>query len=422
VTSSKSPPLSELTGRQIQLILGGAAMTLATMPGQTTFIAQFNAAIRAEFGLTHGQFGGLYTLATIASAAALIFAGVLADRIGPRRLAIGAMLGLAATALFMSSLTHVALLVVALGLLRFFGQGMLSHIAMTTMSRWFNRFRGRAISFAGLGFTIGEAALPFTITLAILTFGWREVWFGTAVVMLVLLIPLVWMLLRNPPDGRKALAAGLKNPDAALHSTPTGPGWTRRAVLRDPLFYFILPGIMAPPAIGTLFIFHQAHLTVLKGWDLTTFTAFFPFLSVTVALTSLFAGSLVDRFGAWRLMPAMLLPLGIASLLLGMVETQWIVPVVFVFFGLTLGMMSPIVGALWVELYGTAHIGAIRALATAALVAASAVGPGIAGALIDIGIELDLQAFAYAIYCALGATTYFLLQPRLRARTQSVAL
>jgi len=422
VTPSKSPPLSELTGRQIQWILGGAAMTLATMPGQTTFIAQFNAGIRAEFGLTHGQFGGLYTLATIASAATLIFAGVLADRIGPRRLAIGAMLGLAATALFMSALTHVALLVVALGLLRFFGQGMLSHIAMTTMSRWFNRFRGRALSFAGLGFTIGEAALPFTITLAILTFGWREVWVGTAVAMLVLLIPLVWLLLRSPPDGKKALAAGLKNPDAALHATPTGAGWTRHAVLRDPLFYFILPGIMGPPAIGTLFIFHQAHLTVLKGWDLTTFTAFFPFLSVTVALTSLFAGSLVDRFGAWRLMPAVLLPLGIAALLIGIVDIQWIVPVVFIFLGLTLGMMSPIVGALWVELYGTAHIGAIRALATAALVAASALGPGIAGALIDIGIELDLQAFAYAAYCGLGATTYLLLQPRLRARTRSLAV
>lgn len=125
-------------------------MTLATMPGQTNFIAQFNTALRTEFGLSHGEFGGYYTLATLASASVLVFAGVLADRLPARRLAIICMLGLAATALFMAGAGHVAILVIALALLRFFGQGMLSHVAMTTMSRWFNRFRGRALSFAGL--------------------------------------------------------------------------------------------------------------------------------------------------------------------------------------------------------------------------------------------------------------------------------
>jgi sugar phosphate permease len=417
----KSPPLSELTARQIQWIFGGAAMTLATLPGQTIFIAQFNTALRSEFGLSHGEFGGLYTIATMASAFTLVFAGVLADRVGARLLAVASMLGLIATALLMANLAHVALLVVALALLRFFGQGMLSHIAMTTMSRWFNRFRGRALSFAGLGYTFGEAILPFTITLAILAFGWRNVWLGTAAVMLAVMIPLILLLFRDPPDGKRARRNGLANPDADPSSTPTGTGWTRAVVLRDPLFYLIIPGIMGPPAIGTLFIFHQAHLSELKSWDLTTFTAFFPFLSVTIVLTSLFAGALVDRFGAFRVMPVVLLPLGIACLLIGTLSPQWIIPAIFVFFGLTQGMMNPIVGALWVEMYGTAHIGSIRAIATAALVAASAVGPGIAGALIDLGIDLDLQAFAYAAYCGIGAATYGLLQSRFRARRQSLA-
>lgn len=137
-----SPPLTELTRRQVQWIFGGAAMTLATMPGQTNFIAQFNTALRSEFELSHGQFGGLYTIATMASAVTLVFAGALADRLDPRALAVGSMVRLACTALVMASLNNVALLVVALALLRFFGQGMLSHVAMTTMSRWFNRFGG----------------------------------------------------------------------------------------------------------------------------------------------------------------------------------------------------------------------------------------------------------------------------------------
>ena len=134
IASPKSPPLSELTGRQWQWIAGGAMMTLATMPGQTNFIAQFNTALRTEFGLTHGQFGGFYTLATLASASVLVFAGILADKFPARRLAIICMLGLAATALIMAGAGHVAILVLALAMLRFFGQGMLSPVSYTHLT------------------------------------------------------------------------------------------------------------------------------------------------------------------------------------------------------------------------------------------------------------------------------------------------
>ena len=395
-------------------------MTFSTMPGQTNFIAQFNTSLRAEFALSHGQFGSLYTVATLSSAVALIWAGPLVDRYSARSLAVLVITGLALTGLAMAGMTHVVGLVVVLALLRFFGQGMLGHIAMTTMARWFNRFRGRALSFAGLGFTLGEAMLPFLVTLAIGVFGWRQVWMGAAVVLLAVLAPLVWFLLRDPPDGKRALAAGRVNTDATPAGGLTGARWKRPAVLRDPLFWAVLPGIMAPPAIGTLFIFHQAHLNVLKGWDIATFTAMFPFMSFTTAGTAVLAGFLVDRFGAWRLMPVLLLPLSLASLLIATVEPQWTVAPIFACFGMTMGMMSPIVGALWVELYGTTHIGAIRALATSALVAASALGPGLAGLLIDLGVSLDLQGFGYAAYGLLGSATYFLLRARFRARAASL--
>lgn len=396
-------------------------MTLATMPGQTNFIAQFNTALRTEFGLSHGEFGGYYTVATLASASVLVFAGVLADRLPARRLAIVCMLGLAATALLMAGAGHVAILVIALALLRFFGQGMLSHVAMTTMSRWFNRFRGRALSFAGLGYTIGDAFLPFVLTVSILAFGWRNVWAGAATVLIGLVIPAIWFLLRDPPEGRKGRPV-IANPDGMTTLEPTGLQWTRARVLRDPLFYVLLPGIMAPPAIGTLYIFHQAHLTEVKGWDLTTFTAMFPFLSLSVAVSSIFAGFMVDRFGSWRLMPFVLLPLATASLILGIAQPIWSMPLVFIGIGLTQGMMNPVVGALWVELYGTAHIGAIRSLATAALVAASALGPGIAGLLIDRGAMLPVQTLGYAAYCILGSLAYLVLQGAMARRASGLQL
>lgn len=185
-------------------------MTLATMPGQTNFIAQFNAVLRAEFGLSSGLFGGLYTLATLTSATGLIFAGALADRIAPRKLALAIMAGLAATALPMSRVENLPLLVVALALLRFFGQGMLMHVALTAMARWFDRFRGRALSFAMFGMTLGDSLLPFTLTVSIAAFGWRTVWIGTACALALVLMPLVFLLLRGSPGGGAVPAGALR--------------------------------------------------------------------------------------------------------------------------------------------------------------------------------------------------------------------
>lgn len=418
---SPSPPLKELTSRQIQWIGAGYAMNIASMAGQTTFIAQFNTSIRQTFELSHGAFGGLYTIATLVSSICLIWAGAQADRVGPRKLAVICLVGLALVAVFMASVTHVVVLGIALFGLRFFGQGMMTHISTTMLARWFNRFRGRALSFAQLGMPSAEAVMPFLLTISIVAFGWRQVWLAAAVVLVLIMLPAIVFLLRDPPDGKRALARGDVNPDGDLAAARRGQKWTRNAVLRDPLFWIIIPGFMGPPAIGTLFIFHQAHLAALKGWELTVFTAFFPVLSVTIVVVSIISGNLVDRFGAWRLMPFVLLPEAIGCILLGTLDPSWTIPLFFISFGMTAGMMSPIFGALWVELYGSANLGAIRALATSTMVLASAIGPGIAGGLIDLGVELDRQAFFYAAYCLAAVVGYFLSRPLFLARTKALA-
>lgn len=412
---STSPPLRELNRRQIQWIGAGYVMCMSSMAGQTVFIAQFNSAIRAEFALSHGGFAFLYTIATLASSICLIWAGALADRIAPRTLALICLAGLAMVAAGMSQVFNIFTLGLALFGLRFFGQGMMVHIAMTTMSRWFNRFRGRALSFAQLGVPSGEAIFPFVTTLAIAAFGWKHVWLGVAAIIMLVLFTGVATLLRDPPDGQRAKAQGVENPDGD-DAAQVGQQWTRRALIRDPLFLLCLPGVVAPSGIITLFLFHQAHLTDIKGWELTHFTALIPTLSVTVVTVAIISGAMVDRFGAWRIMPVFLLPLGLGCLVLAVASPLWHIALFLVLFGMSVGMMAPVVGALWAELYGTANIGSIRALVTSASVFATAIGPGIAGALIDGGFELDRQAYFYAAYCFAAAAGYFFLLPQLKSR------
>ncbi|MCF4097186.1 MFS transporter [Maritalea mediterranea] len=413
---SPSPPLSELNRRQVQWIGAGFIMTFASMGGQTIFIAQFNTEIRSFFNLTDGQFGQLYMLATLASAVLISILGNLADRIGPRLLGIICMVGLAVMTLVMSQVGNIVFLVLALFGLRFFGQGMLPHVAQTAMARWFNRFRGRALAFSQMGYTLGEATLPFSVTVGILAIGWRNVWIVAAGVLIVLFIPIISFLLRDPPDGKRAKARGEVNPDGADDGKLTGEHWTRANVLKDPLFYVLVFGAMTLPALATIYFFHQAHLVDIKGWSVLTYTAWLPLMSVTNVGMALVTGFLVDRFGAFRILPFFLVPMGIASLVMASFDAQWAIPLFFIFVAFSGGMAPSVAGALWAEIYGTAHIGGIRALAIAGMVFASAAGPGISGMLIDADINLAQQSWGNAIYCFAISALYLALQPKLKAR------
>lgn len=376
--------------------------------GQTFFIALFAGHLKTDLSLSDGQFGSLYAIGTLVSACALIGAGKLVDQLPIRWLAAGVLAGLAVTCLGMASVTSAWMLGLVLFGLRFFGQGMTTHVAMTAMGRWFNRKRGRAVAIATLGFPVGEAVLPLVAVAAIGLIGWRLTWVAGAMALLALPIPLLIMLLkreRTPTTGR----------DGAAGPTPEPPRreWTRGEVLRSPLFYMLMPGILAQAFIQTGIFFNQVTIVELKGWQLSWFAASFPLLAAVGVVTALASGWLVDRFGARRLLPAFLVPLGLATLLLTYVSSPWVLPVAMALIGITGGSSGTIQGALWAELYGTRNLGAIRSVAAATQVFASALSPGLIGILLDAGVALEAQLLVMAVYCFLAALWLGALTTRL---------
>ena len=392
----------------------GLLLTFGSSVGQTYFIGLFAGAVREDLGLSHAGFGGLYTLATAASAALLLWLGKAADRYEPAPLATAVMLLLAVAALGMARADSIWLLVLALVGLRFLGQGMLGHIAVTMLARRFAAGRGRALGIAMLGYPIGEALLPLLVALALAAFGWRAIWLGTALVML-LLIPLVLRLeqvMRRTPQGQRAVAGTAAGPQAA--------GWSRLQVLRDRRFYALLPTLAATPFIVTGVLFHQVHLAQAKGWTLTELAACYPVYALASTGAALACGWLIDRVGAIRLLPVFLLPLALGLALAGSDVgggpdgTALTVAAGFMaLIGATAGSATVLFGALWAEVYGTRHLGAIRGLVAAYMVFATALAPGALGWLLDQGTEprqLLLWLAGCALLCAVATLP---LLPRL---------
>jgi MFS family permease len=392
-------------------LLAGALLSFCSSFGQTFFISIFAGEIRAEFGLSHGGWGAIYTLGTLASAAVMIWAGGLTDRFRVRALGPAMLALLVLACLSMAAAPAAWVLVPAVFLLRFLGQGMMSHIAFVAMARWFVATRGRAVAIAALGFSLGEAVLPLTFVALMGWLDWRWLWLLAALVPLAA-IPVLRRLLtleRTP----QSIAAETPSPGME------GRYWTRAEALRHPLFWMLLPVLLGPPAFGTAFLFQQVHFAETKGWAHVELVALFPVYTVTAILAVFATGALMDRFGAARLLPLYQLPYVLFFSAMAFVESPAAAGVVMVLFGVTQGAQNPILTGIGAEFYGTRHLGAIKAALTSVMVLGSALGPGLTGVLIDQGISFARQMPWIAAY-HLAASGLALLAV-LRARRRSAA-
>lgn len=378
----------------------GFLLALLSSYGQTFLIGLFGEPIRATFDLSNGQFGLVYSTATVISGISLIWLGRIVDRIDLRYVTTGILLGATAGALLLASAIHVLMLGAAFLLLRVCGQGLLMHTAQTTMGRYFGADRGKAVSIATLGLPAAEAILPTVIVTLTALLGWRTTWMVMAFVLLAGALPLALFLLRGHEGRRQALES--READDAAREDGRGASWRRRDVIRDPRFYGVLPAVMAPPFIMTALFFHQAPLAEAKGWALAWVAGSFSVFAAAHILALLLAGPLVDRLGARRLMGGFLGPMTLALLVLVFVDSPWGAPLYLGLAGLSMGSAGTLMGSLWPELYGTAHLGAIRALVHAIMVFVTAGAPFGIGAAMDAGITLIALAAALALWNVLA--------------------
>ncbi|MGR3616116.1 MAG: MFS transporter [Paracoccaceae bacterium] len=383
----------------------GVLLTMMSSFGQTFFISIFAGEIRGEFGLSHGEWGLIYTIGTSVSALVMIWSGVASDFFRVRVLGVVVLGGLGLSCLFMAINPWVNALVLSVFLLRFFGQGMLSHLATVAMARWFVATRGRALAIAGLGYAICEALLPILVV-AFLAWGvgWRSLWIMSACVLLIAL-PILVRLLSEEREPKQ-----LAKSDESLGMR--GRHWTRGEALRQPLFWFVVPAILGPSAFITAFFFHQVHLAEIKGWTHLQLVSLFPVYTSTTILAMFASGWALDRIGTKRLFPLVQIPMALGFAVLAFAPNPAVAAGAFALLGFASGAHGTLTPAFWAEIYGTAHIGAIKALAAAVMVLGSAIGPGMTGAMIDAGIGLEAQLVAIAgwFLCITAVLTFGILR------------
>jgi predicted MFS family arabinose efflux permease len=379
----------------------GFLLAFLSSPGQTYFIGVFGPEIQTLFNLDSGEWGRTYMMGTLASALLITWSGTLIDRVDLRLFSALTLLGLAGACLTIGSVTTPVMLVVAIFMLRQFGQGLTSHAGITSMARYHGANRGKAIALAAIGFSLGEAMLPLLAVYSIQIWGWRETYFGAAAFVSLSILLALWLLKGHKARHAKLLE-GLNNPTSEGDRQNS---YTRRQMLSEPLFYLMLPTMIAPSMIMTAMFFFPAEIAKAKGWSSLWVTGNYWTYSISTVLTIILSGFLVDRYTARRVVPTFLLPLavGLAALTISD-ERFWIWPYMLLM-GISSGLYFTGLSALWAELYGPKFLGAIKSLTNAVMVFSSALGPALVGYLLTAQIAFEDICLILAGGCVFATVT-----------------
>ena len=374
-----------------KIIIFGFIFTFFSSFGQSFFLGLFNAPIRNELGITHGQFGNIYAMATIFSSVLLIWVGKKIDEYQIFYYSFFVIILLFLSSLFFSFINSIFLLAIGIFLMRFSGQGLMSHTSTTTISRFFEKSRGKALSTIWFGLSSAEFILPVFVTYFFVIYSWRNVWQGIAVIIILFLPIVIFNTIRSVKLESREKD---QNPKINLKIK----SWRRVEVIKDFRFYIVSLNMLAMPWVATGVFVYQSFITESKMWSIYTIPKAFMVYSITSIITLFFSGFLVDKFTSRKLIPLMNIPLLFAMLVLFYYEQEISAFIFLGLIGVSNGLANVLGSSTWAEIYGVKYIGSIKALTTALMVFSTAFGTAVFGVLIDSGYDIENIALIAGIY------------------------
>ncbi len=394
-----------LKNLSIKVIIFGFIFTFFSSFGQSFFLGLFNESIRNELDITHGQFGSIYASATLLSSIILIWVGKKIDDFDVLKFSFFVISLLAISTFTFSKINSVAFLFVAILLMRFSGQGMMSHTASTTISRYFTNTRGRALSTGWFGLSTAEFLMPVTIIYALTIMDWRNIWIIISVAIILFLPMVSYFLVKevklsSREDDNEVIKENIKQ-------------WKRSEVIKDYRFIIIALNMLAMPWIATGIFVYQSFILSAKNWGEYTIAQSFMVYSIASVLTLFVAGYLIDKFTSRKLLIYMNIPFLISLLILIYFQS----PISSFFFlgliGVSNGFANVLGSSTWAELYGVKFIGSIKALTTALMVFSTAFGTALFGLMIDFDFSIEQISMISGGYILISLILLFLIKNKL---------
>ena len=276
----------------------------------------------------------------------------------------------------------------------------------TTISRYFTKSRGKALSTSWFGLSTAEFILPVLIVYLLTITSWQNLWVYISILVLIFLPLTSFILVKKLNfDSREEITQKKFNEKIKQ--------WRRIEVLKDYRFYIICLNMLAMPWIATGVFVYQSFITESKGWGTYVIAQSFMVYSFLSVLTLIIAGFLIDKFTSRKLLIFMNIPLLISTIVLIYFDISFSAFLFLVLIGISNGLANVLGSSTWAEIYGVRHIGSIKALTTALMVFSTAFGTALFGLLIDTGFSIEQVALVSFIYIAIATALLFFVRNKL---------
>ena len=399
----------DIVRSNFKIIIFGFVFTFFSCIGQSFFIGLFNSNIRSELSITHGEFGSIYGIATLCSSLTLIWLGKKIDELKLVNYSILVVIFLFVAALFFSFINGLFFLLLGIFFLRLSGQGLMAHTASTAISRYFDKKRGKALSYIWFGMSLGEFLLPTLIVFLLTYIYWRDLWFYISILILIILPLFSFFTVKNITiDSRES------DNDKYEKNLISIKSWTRKEVFKDLKFYTMLPALLAPSFIITGIVINQSFIIDSKGWNDYAIAKAFMLYSALTVVTLYFSGLLVDKFTSRKLLPILNAPLLLSLIVLALSRHSCSAFIFMGLLGITNGLTNVLLSSLWAEIYGVKYLGSIKALTGALMVFSTALATAIFGFLIDSGYSIENISILCSIYTVIAIAVVLIFQKKYR--------
>jgi MFS family permease len=364
-----------------RLISFGFILTFFSSFGQTFLLSLYVPKIINEFQLTNSYFGGLYAIATLSSSFILVYVGKLIDNTDLRKYTMYSSFLLVISSLSLAFSSNIIMIFLGLLGLRFAGQGLLSHISNTSISKFFDKTRGKALSITSLGYSAGEGFFPILMSFVIGYVGWRNSLIINSLIVVFVLLPFIWFALSK-----------LKERTPEIKTKKNEIIFSRKILFKDKYFYLIALNSIALPFLATGLFFYQSSLAEFKHWTIEWLSFSFIGFAIGRTIASLLSGKLIDKYSAAKLLPLYLIPFLLGLIILLFFSHIYVAIIYLTLTGISMGAGSTIKTAVIAEIYGVESLGGIRSVFATIMILGTALSPLLFGYIIDNG-----YSFSYII-------------------------
>lgn len=366
----------------------------ASSPGQTYCVAMYNDRIREALALSRSQLAAAYTGGTILSSLLISVIGWGMDRLGLRTVLLAALGMFCGACLLLATAQNWWWLLAAFFFLRMLGPGTLALLSGNVLPFWFSRRLGRVESLRQLSAPASIAIASALNAWLLHVSGWRWAYFWWGCGLWIVLFPLYFFAFRNRPTPEEQAAFLARSP---APPEPDPGVQSKRTLLLEVARY----DLTLTQATKTLAFWVIAAGTALYAMNFTGVTfnmvsiiadhgvtsseaellaaQMFTASAIAMACSQILGGYLADFVPPRWPMFTGLICMSAALLMLQWVHGPWSALLTGAVMGTSQGMFGSSTGPLWARYFGLAHLGKIRGFVMSLMVAASSLGPLLAG-------------------------------------------